>query len=99
MSARSVPGWRRVVDRFDHLVTPPANALVRTNAFADTVAVALRVETRLRRRFEDQTAWFLHACNLPTALDMRRLQAQLAALEGRMRDMSAQLEQREPGEG
>jgi hypothetical protein len=93
MSSRSTPAWRRVVDRIDRLVTPPANAVVRTNAFADTIATALRLEARLRRRFEDQTAWVWHAWNLPTAVDIRRVQSQLAALEGRVRDMSEQLEQ------
>lgn len=96
MSRRTTPPWRKLVDRVDSVVTPPANALVRTNAFADTVAVALRVEARLRRRFEDQTAWVWHAWNLPTALDIRRVQSQLAALEGRVRDMSERLEQLEP---
>lgn len=86
------PAWRRVVDRVDGLVTPPANAFVRTNVFADTVAIALRVETRLRRRIEDQTTWWLHTWNLPTAMDMRRIQAQIAALEGRVRDISEQLD-------
>lgn len=95
MSTRSTPTWRRVVNRIDGLVTPPANALVRTNLFADSVATVLRVEARLRRRFEDQTAWVWHAWNLPTALDVRRMQAQLAALEGRLRDMAEQFEQPE----
>ena len=98
MSGRSTPAWRRVVNRIDGLVSPPANALVRTNIFADGVATALRVEARLRRRFEDQTGWALHAWNMPTYLDIRRVQSQLAALEGRIRDMSERLDQVEPKE-
>ena len=93
MSPSSTPTWRRIVNRIDGVVTPPANALVRTNLFADSIATALRVEARLRRRFEDQTAWVWHAWNLPTALDVRRMQSQLAALEGRLRDLAEQYEQ------
>jgi len=93
VSPRRAPLWRRAVDRVDGVVTPPANSLVRTSVFADTVAMGLRLEARLRRHFEDQTAWVLHTWNLPTAVDIRRVQAQLAALEGRVRDMSERLEQ------
>lgn len=92
MSTKSPPAWRRVVNAIDAVVTPPANALVRTNAFADSVGTALRIEARLRRRFEDQTAWVWHSWNLPTAVDVRRVQAQLAALEGRMRDLNERLD-------
>lgn len=92
MSSRTPPTWRRIVDLIDGVVTPPANAIVRTNAFADAVGTVLRLEARARRNFEHQTAWFLHSWNLPTAVDIRRVQAQLAALEGRMRDMSERLE-------
>lgn len=92
MSSRKPPAWRRVVNTVDGVVTPPANALVRTNAFADAVGTALRVEARVRRGFEQQTGWFLHSWNLPTAVDVRRMQAQLAALEGRMRDLSERLD-------
>lgn len=99
MSSRRPPAWRRVVNRVDGVITPPANAIVRTNAFADTIGTALRVEARIRRRFEDQTAWVWHAWNLPTALDIRRVQSQLAALEGRVRDMSERLEELEPRDG
>lgn len=98
MSSRKPPAWRRIVNLVDGIVTPPANAIVRTNAFADTVGTALRLEARARRSFEHQTAWVWHSWNLPTAVDIRRVQSQLAALEGRMRDMSERLEQLEPKE-
>ena len=86
------PWWRPLVDEIDRRVTPPANRLVRTTALADTVAVATRLEVRLRRQFERQTTWLLHQYNLPTAGDVRRMRGQLAAVEARLRDMSERLE-------
>jgi hypothetical protein len=88
----SKPAWRSVLDGVDRLITPQANAFVRTNVFADLLAVATRLEVQLRRRVERQTAWAWHLWNLPTAGDVRRMRAQLSALEGRIRDISEQLE-------
>lgn len=86
------PWWRPLVDGIDQRVTPPANNLVRTNLFADTVAIATRLEVRVRRRVERQSTWLLHQYNLPTAGDIKRVRAQLAALEARLRDISERLE-------
>jgi hypothetical protein len=86
------PWWRPIVDGIDRNITPPANSLVRTNVFADTVATITRLEVRLRRRVERQSSWLLHQYNLPTAGDMRKVRAQLASIEARLRDMSERLE-------
>lgn len=86
------PWWRPVVDEIDRRVTPPANRLVRTNVFADSVAIMTRLEVRLRRRIERQSTWLLHQYNLPAAEDIRKLRAQLAAVEARLRDVSERLE-------
>jgi hypothetical protein len=84
--------WRPIVDGIDNFVTPPANALVRSNVFADTVSTLTRLEVRLRRRAERQSTWLLHLYNLPTAGDVRRMRAQLAALQAQVRDVSERLE-------
>lgn len=86
------PWWRPLVEGVDKVITPPANALVRTNQFADVVATFTRVEARLRRRLEAQSNWWLHQWNLPTATDARRTRAQLAAVEARLRDLDERLE-------
>jgi hypothetical protein len=86
------PWWRPLVDGIDRRVTPAANNLVRTNVFADTVATLTRLEVRLRRRVERQSTWLLHQYNLPSATDVRKLRAQLAAVEARLRDMGERLE-------
>lgn len=86
------PWWRPLVDGVDRRVTPAANNFVRTNVFADTVATLTRLEVRLRRRVERQSTWLLHQYNLPSATDVRKLRAQLAAVEARLRDMGERLE-------
>jgi hypothetical protein len=86
------PPWRNVVDGVDRLITPRANAFVRTNVFADLIGMATRLEVQMRRRVERQSTTLLHLWNLPTAGDIRRVRAQLSALEGRVRDMSERLE-------
>jgi hypothetical protein len=86
------PWWRPLIDGIDQRVTPPANHLVRTNVFADVVAIATRLEVRIRRRMERQSAWLLHQYNLPAATDIRKVRAQLAAVEARLRDVSERLE-------
>src|ERR1700686_4504023 len=86
------PWWRPLVNEIDRRVTPPANRLVRTNVFADSVAMLTRVEARLRRRIERQSTWLLHQYNLPAAADIRKVRAQLAAVEARLRDVTERLE-------
>ncbi len=86
------PWWRPLVNGIDKRVTPTANNIVRTNLFTDSVATVTRLEGRLRRRIERQSTWLLHQYNLPTAGDMRKMRAQLAAVEARLRDMGERLE-------
>jgi hypothetical protein len=93
------PWWRPLVDGIDRRITPAANNLVRTNLFADTVATLTRLEVRLRRRAERQSTWLLHQYNLPSATDVRKLRAQLAAVEARLRDMGERLEDQQLANG
>jgi hypothetical protein len=89
------PTWRVVVDRLDRTVSPRADAFVRTNLFADTVAAMIRMEAQVRRRAERQTNRMWHLCNLPTASDIRRMRSQLASVEARLRDVSERQEEYE----
>jgi hypothetical protein len=91
-SKPGTPWWRPLVNEIDRLVTPPANRFVRTNLFADSVAMMTRLEVRLRRRIERQSTWLLHQYNLPAAQDIRKVRAQLAAVEARLRDLSERIE-------
>jgi hypothetical protein len=89
------PAWKAAVDKVDRTVTPRADKVVRTNAFADAVAAMIRLESQIRRRFERHTSRVWHLWNLPTATDVRRLRSQLSAVEARLRDVSERLEEAE----
>jgi hypothetical protein len=91
----SRPTWRVMVDRLDRTVSPRADAVVRTNLFADSVAAMIRLEAQVRRRLEHQSTRVWHLCNLPTAGDVRRMRSQLASMEARLRDVSERLEESE----
>ena len=91
----SRPTWRLVVDRLDRTVSPRADAVVRTNVFADSVAAMIRLEAQVRRRLEHSSARIWHMYNLPTATDIRRMRGQLASMEARLRDVSERLEESE----
>jgi hypothetical protein len=84
-----------MVDRLDRTVSPRADAVVRTNVFADSVAAMIRLEAQVRRRLEHQSARIWHLYNLPTATDIRRMRGQLASMEARLRDVSERLEESE----
>jgi len=90
--ARRGSPLRRAARRLDRAVSPPADALVRTNLFADSVAAVTRLEARMRRTVEGRTAAYWHFFNLPTASDMRRVRGQLSMLEARLRDLDERVE-------
>lgn len=91
-TSKSPPLWRKAVDAVDGIVTPAANQVVRTNAFADVAAAGIRLESRLRRRIERNLAAVWHLFNLPTASDQRSIRSQLVAIEARLRDLTEQLD-------
>jgi hypothetical protein len=95
MAKSNRPAWKAAVDKVDSTITPTADKVVRTNAFADAVAAMIRLESQIRRRVERQTSRVWHLCNLPTATDVRRLRSQLSAVEARLRDVSERLEEAE----
>jgi cell division protein FtsB len=51
-----------------------------------------RVQRRLRREAERQSARALHLLNLPAAADVRRLSRQVAALQREVRELSRERE-------
>lgn len=91
----SPPRWHRLVDGLDQALTPPANRLVRTNLFADTVTAMTRLESMVRRLSEAQATWVLHLAHLPATRDVRKIRAQLNSIEARMVDLAERLDERE----
>jgi hypothetical protein len=88
------PLWRQAFDAVDRRVSGPVEAGVRTDAFADALALGLRVRERLEHAVERRTRRALHLLNLPAASDVKRLREQIAALQREVRDLSRELEER-----
>jgi polyhydroxyalkanoate synthesis regulator phasin len=81
------PLWRRAFDTVDRRITGPVEAAARSDAFHDTLTLAIRLQSRVQRSVEKRTRRALHLVNLPTATDVRRLQEQVAALRRELREL------------
>ena len=86
------PLWRRAFDTAERAVGGPLESVVRTETFADTVALAFALRRRVGREVERQSRRALHRVNLPAASDLRRISQQLAVLERQMRVLTHELE-------
>ena len=87
------PLWRRAFDTAERAVGGPLENVVRTETFADAVALAFALRRRVGREVERQSRRALHRVNLPAASDMRRISQQLAVLERQVRSLSHELEE------
>lgn len=87
------PLWRQVYDQVDHTVTPPLERLVRTPAFAEAAAMAVRVRAELRNQLSGATARVWHLMNLPAGTDVQHLHVQIGALDREVRRLRLQLAQ------
>ena len=86
------PLWRRAFDTAERTVAGPLEGAVKSDVFADGVALAFAVRRRVGREVERQSRRALHRVNLPAASDMRRISQQLAVLERQVRSLSHELE-------
>jgi hypothetical protein len=91
------PLWRKAFDRLERPVGDALAAGARSDAFTDTLAVALRLRRRLQREVERRTRRSLHLVNLPAATDVRRLSEQIAALQRQVRQLERELDSRDGG--
>ncbi|MBI5105136.1 MAG: hypothetical protein HZB46_09175 [Solirubrobacterales bacterium] len=90
MSGR--PLWRRGFDALERPVGDVIAGAVQSQPFADGVALGLHLERLVRREVERGTRRWLHAVNLPTATDVRRLSQQVAELQRQVRALSHELD-------
>ena|SRR5215203_786893 len=77
----------------DGALTQGGNLLVRSDLVTDLIATTTRMEAIVRRRAERNANWVLHQYYLPSSSDVRRVSAQIAALEARIRDMTERLDE------
>ena len=86
------PLWRKVFDEADKRVSGPVEAGAHSDLFGDLVTLQIKLARRAQREVERRTRRVLHAVNLPTATDVRRLSEQVASLQRQLREF----EDREP---
>jgi hypothetical protein len=84
--------WRQAFDAAERRVTPHAEQLVRTPAFAIATALLGRSRATARGAARGLTARAWHLVNLPAGSDISRLRAQVGALDREVRRLTVQLE-------
>jgi hypothetical protein len=88
----SRPLWRQAFDLVERAAGSRLETYVQTEGFAELLGTAEHLQARLRRRGEQLTRRAWHLINLPTGSDIHSVQAQVAGLERRLRDITSQLE-------
>lgn len=88
--------WRRVFDNAERAVTPRLEALVRSPEFAKTAALSMQARAAVRSGVTAVSARAWHALNLPAGTDVKRLRAQLGAMDRELRRLSLRLELARP---
>jgi hypothetical protein len=78
------PTWRRAFDTAERGVGAPLEKLVRSERFFDAVTAATRSRSVVNRQLERISRRALHALNIPTATDVRRLNDQIARMDRRL---------------
>ena len=81
------PLWRQGFDAIERRVAGPVERAVGSDLFADLVAVGVRSQRAARREVERRTRALLHAVNVPTATDVRRVSEQVAELQRQLREL------------
>jgi hypothetical protein len=81
------PLWRKGFDAIERRVAGPVEEAVQTELFADVVALGIRLQRRAQREVERRTRGVLHAVNVPTFTDVRRVSEQLADLQRQVREL------------
>lgn len=94
------PWWRQAYDWAERTISPPLEAGVRTDTFADLLAATVKIRADLDRRRSEiagqlnaVSAWWLHLVNLPAADDVTRLREEILTLDRQLRDLTRQLDQ------
>jgi len=87
----STPAWRQLYDGMEKLATPYANAVTRSDTFAQGVALLSSVKKVARARADTVAAKGWHLLNLPAGSDVRRLRMQVGALDREVRLLTLEL--------
>jgi hypothetical protein len=86
------PLWRQAFDTAERAVTPRAESLVRTDQFMVGAALLRKAQGLAADSARGLTARAWHLINLPAGSDVKRLRAQIGALDREVRRLGLQLE-------
>lgn len=85
----SKPRWRQVFDKVERAVGVPLEDVAASNRFVEVMSVGIKVRratgATVRRAVHGVTGKVLHAVNIPTRDDVKRLSTHLSALAGEIR--------------
>jgi hypothetical protein len=84
--------WRRAYNAVDRNVSPRVETLVHSDEFATAAAVIASTRQLAGRQLNAVTARLWHLVNLPAGSDVKRLRAQVGALDRQVRRLSLQLD-------
>ncbi len=95
MAKPTPPLWRRAFDQGERAVGRPLEQAVQTRAFADAVALSVRVQRSLERAYERNSRTVLHFWNLPARTDVQRLNRQVGDLRNEIREITVRVGEHE----
>lgn len=75
------PRWRQLFDTWEKAVAPGLEDLTASTEFRQAIGSATKLNAAMARQVEAASRQWLHAMNLPTASDVRKLRRQIASLE------------------
>lgn len=75
------PTWRQVFDSWEKAVAPRLEELTASSEFRQFMASSIKWNAAARRQVERTSRQWLHAANIPTATDVRKLRRQIGELE------------------
>jgi hypothetical protein len=92
------PLWRRLFDAVDSDVGPRLEELVRTEQFADAMALMNRLNRQAVKMATDINRRMLEFWNVPSRGELADLRKQVAAMDRQLHTMSKALEEARRGD-
>lgn len=86
-----IPSAKDVYDVLEGKLAPELESLVRTEGFAQTVALAASLGKATSRQVTRISTRLLHTVNLPASTDIQRLRRQVGALDREIRQLRMEL--------
>lgn len=90
------PAWRQAFDSVERTIGKPLEDAVASQRYVDAIVLGMKVQLavnrRMRKAVDSQIGAVLHAVNVPTRSDVRRLSNQVTTLTGEVRMLAAELD-------